>query len=134
MKNLILLFILLLTSCNTTPIKLSEIEDCIFLTASIFCIDKRIESDAQIDRLKDRARKNTSLSEVEKLEIISYFDNEKAQIIESKSFELDIKYHKFFLGYYLNPPEDRAKIEKEVIDLLNELSQLRRTCKKRRRK
>lgn len=129
MKYLTLL-LLLLMACNSTPIKVSDIEDCTFLSSSIFCRDKNIKTESQIERLKDRARKNTSLDDVDKLAIIDYFDSNKLEIIESQSYELDIQYHKYFLGYYLNPPEDRAKIEKEVITLFEELHNFRRRCRK----
>lgn len=128
----LLICLLLLVSCNSTPIKLSEVEDCTFLSSSIFCIDNNIKDESHINKLKDRARKNTSLSEVERLEIIEHFENEKENIIETKSFELSISYHKYFMGYTLIPSNDRATIEKEVIDYLKELSELRRRCKRKK--
>jgi hypothetical protein len=114
----ILLPLLLLLGCPRDGqyqfSKIPKVEECRMLSASIFCIDKRL-SNSKIDGIIQYIDAQNSLSATQKQELIFYFNSNRDEIIKSKEFEISFEYIGFFRGYFLTTPMDE-KILKDFMD------------------
>lgn len=124
MKIVIYLCLLILFSCNTTGryqyFTIPTIEECRFLTKSIFCSDPRLDN-TKIDSVIQNISVIENLTEDQKESLIDYFNINRQEIIKKKEFEIELEYKGFFRGYLLIPIKDEKVIKDYMDDKLLEL-------------
>ena len=131
-KSIIVLIMLLsfmsFQGCSTTSgIKLQEIEDCMLLSSSVFCVDRRLNND-RLNTLIDNVQAMDALPDDMKLDLIQYFNDNRNTILKKKEYELKLRFLPYFRGYFLTNPVDKLNLQLEVDNLLKELEKYRKRC------
>lgn len=116
-------------SCDSHNIKVPLFTDCITLSDSITCIDKRLNNN-RIDIIIDGIQALDALNFEQKEELINYFNTNRRVIIRNKEFNIPIVFIGYFRGYFLTPPEDRFMLEGFMDSKLQELEKYRKKCGK----
>jgi hypothetical protein len=125
---IMLLFFMGFTSCSSRiGIKLPDVEDCMMLSKSVLCVDKRLDN-IKINEIVNKIQTLDAIDEDAKLELIRFFRDNQAVIIKNKQFELNFKYLWFFRGYFLTSSSDRFILEKFIDDKFKELETYRQRC------
>lgn len=114
-------------SCDREYIKVPLFEDCILVTSSILCIDKRL-SNIKIDQIIDGIQSMDSIPAIQKEELILYFDNNRRLIIRNKEFRISLDHIIYFRGYFLTNPIDRLTLQQFMDKNLQELEKYKRKC------
>jgi hypothetical protein len=114
-------------SCDSHNIKVPLFEDCIMISTSITCVDKRL-SNTKIDTIIDGIQALDALSVEDQDELINYFQKNRRRIIKRREFNIPFKYIGYFRGYFLTPPKDRFELEGFMDKNLQELEKYRRKC------
>lgn len=119
----VLILLLFLLGCNGADYSHStvpEIEECRFLTRSIFCTDKRL-NDRRVNNIIRSIENNQNLDLYQKRYLVDYFESNRSKIIKEKEFEIALADHAFFRGYFLTNPTDEASIENWMDERLRTL-------------
>jgi hypothetical protein len=90
-----------------------KIEECRFLTKSIFCTDKRM-NDRKVDQITQYIQSQNALSPAQKEELILYFNTNREQIVKVKEFEISLSNAGFFRGYFLTNPKDETDLKNYI--------------------
>ena len=121
------LFLMSFKSCRYDYIEIPDFEECVVLSKSFYCIDKRLNS-TSIDNISDYILLQDALDEVQKRELINYFQENREKILSEKSYEISLDNIGFFKGFLLTNPTDRINLEKFINNNLEELEKFRRRC------
>lgn len=125
MKNILnLLALILTTSClgsgSYQHFTIPKIEECRFLSETIFCKDSRLNN-SKVDKIIQSIDANQSLTESDKYELKDYFERNRKFIVKAKEFEISIEHKGFFRGYLLVPAEDEKLLKNFIDQKLREL-------------
>jgi hypothetical protein len=104
-------------------------EDCIILSDSITCIDKRLNN-TFIDGIINTIQSNDSMSQELQTELINYFNFNRSAIIKNKQFNIGFRYIGYFRGYFTTNPNDRGLLETFMNKNLNQLEKFINRCGK----
>lgn len=122
LRNVFLLIVGLyfLASCRSVGLQhivIPEIQQCRMLSKSIYCTDDNLD-EYKITQIKFLINENQNLNEQQKFELIFYFDDNKEEILESKSYEIGFEYLSFFRGYFLTNAMDEGRLKVFTLEQL----------------
>lgn len=122
MKNFLsLMAMLFLISCMGTGkyqyFSIPKIEECRFLSETIFCKDSRL-TNSKLNQIIQSIDANQSIEEVDKEVLKDYFETNRKYIVKAKEFEISLEHKGFFRGYLLVPAQDEKELKNFIDDKL----------------